>query len=307
MSDLQDAYGAGFDGSSSVPTHVDHTDNFVRDEFERGRRERERSEAADRAFVNSLPSFWSTPTSPNGVFTGPDGPGAGLVGGALLLLLLLLAIASGNLIAIVLVLALSKPISYIGKALGKIVVWVVRVSIKSLYWIIKNTFKSIFKGAFWKISGIILATIFCLFVLLMIIGFFLSNKEQATPVSGSLQSGIVSRDTVASGPTHQGIAEKPGTSLSSATPATRDISFDKGLEDRKLWDQWFNNLRDSCKDGAAFWASQRSKRNRSSCATAKGSADRYFKRCCMEARGKLDPIDKLRKSDKNYRNGWNSK
>jgi hypothetical protein len=88
-------------------------------------------------------------------------------------------------------------------------------------------------------------------------------------------------------------------------PAFADVGqFQHGLADGIAWRQWTATLipYPEKHDGADYWAGERSKPNPGSCYI--NSPD--FQQSCLEAKRRLDPTDILRKSQPDYRAGWNS-
>jgi hypothetical protein len=79
--------------------------------------------------------------------------------------------------------------------------------------------------------------------------------------------------------------------------------FDQGSQARGQWEQWFNSLPGGdYKTGAFFWASQRSLPNPQTC---KQMNDEFYKGC-TEAKLKLAPSDALRKTEPDFKTGWNA-
>jgi hypothetical protein len=79
--------------------------------------------------------------------------------------------------------------------------------------------------------------------------------------------------------------------------------FDQGWQDRGQWEQWFNSLRaGDYKTGAFFWASQRSLPNPQTC---KQMNDDFYAGC-TQAKVKLSASDTLRKTEPDYKAGWNT-
>ena len=86
----------------------------------------------------------------------------------------------------------------------------------------------------------------------------------------------------------------------TSTPTSS--SFYDGAHDRMAWETWFNGLTGEEHDGAYFWAAQRSLPVPANCTRLGGEGTLG----CLEARKRLDPSDARRKSDPEYRAGWNS-
>jgi hypothetical protein len=78
--------------------------------------------------------------------------------------------------------------------------------------------------------------------------------------------------------------------------------FEQGRQDRTAWEQWFNGLQGDYKTGAFYWSSQRSLPNPGSC---KQMNDQFYTGCTA-AKTKLAPSDVLRKSEPDYKTGWNT-
>jgi hypothetical protein len=77
--------------------------------------------------------------------------------------------------------------------------------------------------------------------------------------------------------------------------------YDQGLRDRTSWENWFRFLSGDIEIGAEYWAGQRSLPYPGNCL---GTPD--FQRGCNEAKARLTPFDTLRKSQPEYRAGWNA-
>jgi hypothetical protein len=78
--------------------------------------------------------------------------------------------------------------------------------------------------------------------------------------------------------------------------------FRDGAADRLAWKKWFNSLTGDEREGALYWASQRSLLQTGSCARL----DDAKAVGCREAQTRLLPSDAGRKTDPEYRAGWNS-
>jgi hypothetical protein len=86
------------------------------------------------------------------------------------------------------------------------------------------------------------------------------------------------------------------------TAATTSASFHDGANDRLTWETWFNGLSGEERDGAYYWSAQRSLKNPGDCARLGGLGEVG----CAEAKARLAPSDARRKSDPDYKAGWNS-
>jgi len=89
----------------------------------------------------------------------------------------------------------------------------------------------------------------------------------------------------------------------SETPQA--AAFQDGLRDRLSWERWFVRTAGSFKDGADYWAGQRSLPNPGSCYPS-GHHLGDWTTGCLAAKRLLDPTDVRRKSEPEYRAGWNS-
>jgi type IV secretory pathway TraG/TraD family ATPase VirD4 len=94
-------------------------------------------------------------------------------------------------------------------------------------------------------------------------------------------------------------------SSAATTQSVPTSVFNQGYGDRVVWERWFNGLTEDARDGAAFWAGERSKPNPGSCYEAKGRVDGDFRQGCLAAKQFLTPTDARRKTEPDYRRGWN--
>lgn len=95
--------------------------------------------------------------------------------------------------------------------------------------------------------------------------------------------------------------------LSAAAPPTiaAPIAYLDGRRDRVAYDTWFETLQDgSYKQGALFWASNRSLKDPSSCRSF--VADTDWDRGCRDGQTRLALSDLRRRSEPDYKTGWNS-
>jgi type IV secretory pathway TraG/TraD family ATPase VirD4 len=90
------------------------------------------------------------------------------------------------------------------------------------------------------------------------------------------------------------------------TQSTQSAAFDRGLADRRTWESWFNGLNEDAHNGAAYWASERSKSHPGSCYDGQGQVAGEFRKGCLYAKKFLDPTDLQRRTEPDYRQGWNS-
>jgi hypothetical protein len=82
--------------------------------------------------------------------------------------------------------------------------------------------------------------------------------------------------------------------------------FQSGVTARQEWESWFSGLSGDYRAGAEYWASQRSKLKPGSCRAADGTSRGPFTEGCEAAQQMLATSDFRRKSDPDYRRGWNS-
>ena len=87
---------------------------------------------------------------------------------------------------------------------------------------------------------------------------------------------------------------------------TQEVSteFTDGLSDRRAWEQWFGGLTGEFREGASFWSGQRSLPKPGSCSDQRYS--QQFISGCAAAKAQLMRSDARRKSEPDYRRGWNS-
>jgi hypothetical protein len=77
--------------------------------------------------------------------------------------------------------------------------------------------------------------------------------------------------------------------------------FQKGLADHTAWQKWVDGFSGEFRAGIEWWASQRSMPDPGSCA---GTPE--FVAGCNQAKARLAPYDLLRKTQPDYKLGWNS-
>ena len=93
-----------------------------------------------------------------------------------------------------------------------------------------------------------------------------------------------------------------------ATPPLAPVasSFDQGRADRADWEQWVVALTGDSRRGAEWWAGHRSLRSPGACNGPAAATNQQFIFGCEAAKARLTPKDVRRKSDPEYRRGWNS-
>lgn len=103
---------------------------------------------------------------------------------------------------------------------------------------------------------------------------------------------------IAGGKASPGANAQDRASLESA-------SFYQAHADRLAFDAWFAGLADDARLGAESWASRRSLRTPGNCEPPQGRSTQWSVGCTA-ARQKLGAFDARRKSEPDYRRGWNS-
>lgn len=87
-------------------------------------------------------------------------------------------------------------------------------------------------------------------------------------------------------------------------PDANSASYKQGVADRDTWETWFGTVHGSKLEGADWWAGQRSLQSPVPCSAHAASGGDWLSGC-LEAKKLLTPSDARRKSDPQYRNGWN--
>ena len=111
-------------------------------------------------------------------------------------------------------------------------------------------------------------------------------------------------------------AYQPGSPLvpggaAEATPAApvpeASPAFRQGRVDRVNWEQWFASLSDDYKSGAEWWANNRKYAAKShlTC-NMQATFSPSFISGCQRAQSYLNPADRRRLAEPDYRLGWNS-
>jgi hypothetical protein len=101
--------------------------------------------------------------------------------------------------------------------------------------------------------------------------------------------------------------------VTTETPPAAEPSraYAEGLADRQAWEHYFRKLSGPEKEGAEWWASHRSDPNNPSCFALKAEQYQNPKggevvTGCLSAKLQLEPTDKRRLSEPDYRQGWRS-
>jgi hypothetical protein len=98
------------------------------------------------------------------------------------------------------------------------------------------------------------------------------------------------------------IVAPPETLPTPTVVANAVTPFQQGLTDRQAWESWFAGTVGDYRTGAFYWSGQRSLAHPGSCAALAGEATAG----CLAAKARLDLSDIRRKSEPDYRIGWNS-
>jgi len=87
--------------------------------------------------------------------------------------------------------------------------------------------------------------------------------------------------------------------------ATSPSAFEQGRADRRTWELWGKSLTGQYKEGVAYWAGQRSLATPGSCFDTNHQSRGDFTVGCLEAQRRLAASDVSRKTNPEYRAGWN--
>jgi hypothetical protein len=91
----------------------------------------------------------------------------------------------------------------------------------------------------------------------------------------------------------------------TAPSAPASSPFDQGIADRAALEQWVSGLNGEVRRGADWWAARRSIQNPGSCSSPAATSSEFVAGC-EAAKARLTPVDAKRKSDPEYRRGWNT-
>jgi hypothetical protein len=118
-------------------------------------------------------------------------------------------------------------------------------------------------------------------------------RQRPTPLTPNLN------DTASQSATSEPIAATPLSPPSSK-------AFQDGQADRQAWEAWFNSQSGDYRAGAEYWAGHRSLRNLGSRTASPPSTGASWTAGCLAAQEKLTPLDTRRKTEPEYRLGWNN-
>ena len=83
-------------------------------------------------------------------------------------------------------------------------------------------------------------------------------------------------------------------------------TYRQGQADRQRWETWFGTLTGDYRSGAEYWAGNRSVLNPVSCNAAPSSTGADWTAGCIAAQQRLTDSDVRRKTEPDYRRGWNN-
>lgn len=119
-----------------------------------------------------------------------------------------------------------------------------------------------------------------------------------------LQRCILEDDVIMPGTDASARSEVAARQTSPAVPVPVAAAFDDGLADRARIETWLAGLDGDFRDGAVFWSGQRSLRQPQPCDAAPRSTQ--WREGCVTSRERFAPTDVRRRSEPDYRRGWNS-
>ena len=96
------------------------------------------------------------------------------------------------------------------------------------------------------------------------------------------------------------------TTAPSPPESQPSAAFRRGQVDRQSWEAWFGGLTGDYRAGADDWASHRSLPSPGSCSASPPSTGADWTAGCYAAQQKLAAADARRKTEPDYRLGWNS-
>lgn len=103
-------------------------------------------------------------------------------------------------------------------------------------------------------------------------------------------------------PGHAATEPAPSTGVDAATPPVAgNDAYAAGLGDRTHWENWFRAQQGERRDGALWWSGERGKPHPGTC---EGTPP--FVSGCLDAKAILTASDTRRRSEPDYRRGWNS-
>src|SRR5579859_2249588 len=122
--------------------------------------------------------------------------------------------------------------------------------------------------------------------------------RQIVPNSGAYHPPFSAGQQVVAAPTGPPSQE---TTAPQASSAYRD-----GQADRQAWETWFAAQTGDARNGAYYWSGQRSLPKPGACNTSPPSTGPEWTEGCFAAQRKLATSDARRKTEPEYRSGWNN-
>ena len=98
----------------------------------------------------------------------------------------------------------------------------------------------------------------------------------------------------------------PAPTTSSQSDVQPSATYQQGQADRQAWETWFASLSGDYRAGAEWWAGQRSLPHPGLCDASPSSTGHDWTAGCFAAQEKLSPWDVRRKTEPEYRLGWNN-
>lgn len=100
--------------------------------------------------------------------------------------------------------------------------------------------------------------------------------------------------------------EQPPSIAQAAPDSLPSTAFRQGQADRQVWETWFNSQTGDYRAGAEYWAAHRSLPNPGSCNSSPQLTDDDRSAGCLAAQQRLAASDVRRKTEPEYRRGWNN-
>ena len=107
-------------------------------------------------------------------------------------------------------------------------------------------------------------------------------------------------------PTYVPLPGQASQQSNPAIPAFASASYVDGQNDRREWEAWMDSVSGATHDGAEWWAGIRSTPRPPSCSSASGGSDPVAAAGCIQAKVRLQTPDRRRRTELDYRAGWNS-
>jgi uncharacterized protein YecT (DUF1311 family) len=98
----------------------------------------------------------------------------------------------------------------------------------------------------------------------------------------------------------------PSALVTNPAPSSSSPAFKQGQIDRQNWESWFASVTGDYHAGAEYWATHRSDQHPPSCGASPPSTSADWTAGCYAAQQKLAEADLRRKTELDYRRGWNA-